>query len=65
MSSGPADFTGRLEASPAPSVDPPFSAPKRMLATERPIALAISRVRNVPEAPTRVPPTSSTVLARM
>ena len=51
--------TGRSQASPAPSVEPPLSAPNRMLATERPIARAISRVRNVPEAPTRVPATSS------
>ena len=61
-SSGLADFTGRSEATPAPSVEPPLSAPKRMLATERPMALAISSVRNVPEAPTRVPATSSTTL---
>ena len=61
-SSGPADRTGRSEASPPPSVEPPLSAPNRMLATERPIALAISRVRNVPDAPTRVPATSSSVL---
>ncbi len=43
----------------APSVEPPLSAPNRMLATERPMARAISRVRNVPEAPTSVPATSS------
>ena len=61
-SSGPADFTGRSDASPPPSVEPPLSAPNRMLATERPMALAISRVRNVPEAPTSVPATSSSVL---
>ena len=60
-SSGLADLTGRSEASPAPRVEPPFRAPNRMLATERPMALAISRVRNVPEAPTSVPATSSTV----
>ena len=61
-SSGPAELTGRSQATPAPSVEPPLSAPKRMLATERPIARAISRVRNVPDAPTRVPATSSSVL---
>ena len=46
-----------------PSVEPPLSAPNRMLATERPIALAISRVRNVPDAPTSVPATSSSDVA--
>ena len=65
MSSAFALFTGRSEASPEPSVEPPLSAPNMMLATERPMAPAISRVRNVPEAPTSVPATSSRVLDRM
>ncbi len=61
-SSGFADFTGRSETVPPPSVEPPFRAPKRMLATERPMARAISSVRKVPEAPTSVPATRSTTL---
>ncbi len=43
-------------------MDPPRRAPNSTPATERPIAAAISRVRIVPEAPTRVPATSSSVL---
>ena len=62
MSSAFALLTGRSEASPAPSVEPPLRAPNMMLVTERPMAPAISRVRNVPDAPTRVPATSSSVL---
>src|SRR3954462_13655733 len=54
-SSGPAERTGRSDASPEPSVEPPLSAPNRMLTTERPIAVAISLVRNVPDAPTPGP----------
>jgi hypothetical protein len=57
-SSGVTLRTGRSLASPAPRVEPPFSAPKRMFATERPMARAISSVRNVPEEPTSVPATS-------
>ena len=39
--------------------EPPFSAPKRMLINDRPIALAIRRVSRVPAEPTRVPATNS------
>ncbi len=59
------DVTGRSSPVPPP---PPEGAPpkpaKRMLATERFIAVAISRVRIVPEEPTRVPATISATLSR-
>ena len=62
-SAGPVDLTGRSLTSPPPSVEPPFSAPNRVLPSERPIAVAISLVSRVPAAPTRVPATSSSGLS--
>ena len=60
----PIDVCGRSSPSPAP---PPAGAPpkpaKRMLPTERFIAVAISIVRIVPEEPTRVPATISATLS--
>ena len=62
-SPGPADLTGRSLIVVAPRVEPPLSAPNRMLVTERPMARAISRVSRVPAEPTSVPATSSRMLA--
>ena len=56
-------MTGRSDAVPPPRVEPPRTAPKRMLKTERPIASAISLVSNVPAAPTSVPAISSSAVA--
>ena len=62
-SAGPVDLTGRSLTVTAPSVEPPCSAPNRVLNSDRPIALAINRVSRVPAAPTRVPATSSRVFS--
>ena len=45
-----------------PALEPPRNAPNRMPVTPRPIAAAITSVRMVPLAPTRVPATTSSTL---
>ena len=59
MSSGVPAFTGRASA-PVPSAPPAAvitepKALKRMLGSERPMALLIILVSRMPDAPTRVP----------
>ena len=66
MSSAPADRTARsLEttSSVEPAVDGPENAPNSTPVIERPIARAINQVSIVPDAPTRVPATISSVLS--
>jgi hypothetical protein len=64
MSSAVAARTGRSDATVEPMVDPPASAPNRMLDRGRPIAFAMSWVSKAPEAPTSVPATIISVFPR-
>ena len=59
----PIEMCGRSSPEPAPAAGTPPKPAKRMLATERFIAVAISIVRIVPEEPTRVPATISATLS--
>src|SRR3954451_13872738 len=63
-SSGLPERTGRSLTVPPPTVVVPEKAPKSVLVSGRPMAVAIMRVSNVPDAPTSVPATNSSTLLR-
>ena len=60
-SSGDPDFTGRTSPDAATACGFAVNAPKSVPKSERPMAVAIKRVRIVPEAPTSVPATINSV----
>ena len=61
-SSGDADLTGRSSAEAADVDAFAVNAPNKVLVSGRPIAFAIMRVSNVPDAPTSVPATINRTL---
>ncbi len=60
----PIEVCGRSSPVPTPAAGAPPKPAKRMFATERFIAVAISMVRIVPDEPTSVPATISATLSR-
>ena len=63
MSVGPALLTGRSTAEVVAVVALAVNAPNNVEVKGLPIALAISWVNNVPEAPTKVPATNNKTLS--